>query len=124
MLKVMCGVQVKDRKKLGFMLILGLNAAIDQLTMASSVHWNRHVLRREDGHVLRREDGHVLRREDGHVLRREDGHVLRRTSQFEVEGQRKKGRLKTTCKKWVEGKKQNWSKQGRCTLPIKINCQC
>ena len=34
----------------------------------------------------------------GHVLRREDGHVLRRAFDFEVEGQRKKGRLKRTCK--------------------------
>ena len=40
--------------------------------------------------------GHVLRREDGHVLRREDGHVLRRELDFEVEGQRKKGRPKRT----------------------------
>ena len=28
----------------------------------------------------------------GHVLWREDGHVLRRALDFEVEGQRKKGR--------------------------------
>ena len=38
----------------------------------------------------------------GHVLRREDGHVLRRASDFEVEGQRKKGRSKRTWKKQVE----------------------
>ena len=35
----------------------------------------------------------------GHVLRREDGHVLRKTLDFEVEGQRKKGRPKRTWKK-------------------------
>ena len=29
-----------------------------------------------------------------HVLRREDGHVLRRSLDFQVLGQRKKGRLK------------------------------
>ena len=34
----------------------------------------------------------------GHVLRREDGHVLRKALDFEVEGQRKKGRLKGTWK--------------------------
>ena len=37
-----------------------------------------------------------------HVLRREDGHVLRRALEFEVEGQRKKGRPKRTWKKQVE----------------------
>ena len=67
------------------MFILGLNETMDQLAMENNVRWY--------GHVLRREDGHVLRREDGHVLRREDGHVLRRALDFEVEGQRKEGRL-------------------------------
>ena len=38
----------------------------------------------------------------GHVLRREDGHILRRALDFEVEGQRKKGRPKRTWKKQVE----------------------
>ena len=36
------------------------------------------------------------------MLRREDGHVLRRALDFEVETQRKKGRLKRTLKKKVE----------------------
>ena len=36
------------------------------------------------------------------MLRREDGHVLRRALNFEVEGQRKKGRPKRTWKKQVE----------------------
>ena len=48
--------------------MLGLKEAIDQLTMASSVCWY------------------------GHVLRREDYHILRRALDFEVEGQRKNGR--------------------------------
>ena len=38
----------------------------------------------------------------GHVLRRENGHVLRMALNFEVEGQRKKGRQKRTWKKQVE----------------------
>ena len=54
------------------MLALGLNETIDQLAMASNVHWY------------------------GHVLRREDGHVLRRALDFEVEGQRKNGSPKRT----------------------------
>ena len=45
--------------------------------MANSIHWNGYVLRREDGHILRALD-------------------------FEVAGQRKKGRLKRTWKKQVE----------------------
>ena len=54
------------------MFMLGLSETIDQLAIANSVHWY------------------------GHVLRREDGHVMRRALNFEVEGQRKKGRLKMT----------------------------
>ena len=59
------------------MFMLGLKETIDQLAIANSVHLN------------------------GHVLRREVGHVLRRTLDFEVEGQRKKGRPKSTCRKQV-----------------------
>ena len=76
MVRAMCGVQLKDIKgSMHWMLMLGLNEAIDQLAMASSVSWY------------------------GHVLRRVDGHVLRRAFDFEVEGHRKKGRLKRTWKK-------------------------
>ena len=52
--------------------MLGLNETIDQLAMASCVCWY------------------------GHVLSREDGNVLRRALDFELEGQRKKVRLKRT----------------------------
>ena len=45
----------------------------------------------------------MLMREGGHVLRREGNVVLRRSSHIEVEGQRKKRRLKRTWKKQVEG---------------------
>ena len=54
------------------MFMLGLNETIDQMAMENSVLWY------------------------GHLLRREDGLVLRRALDFEVEGQRKKGRLKRT----------------------------
>ena len=60
------------------MFILGLMETMDQLAMENSVRWY------------------------GHVLRREDGHVLRRAYDFEVEGQRKKGRQKRTWKKQVD----------------------
>ena len=68
-MRVMCGVQLKDRKRsTDLMFMFGLSENIDQLAMVSSVSWY------------------------GHVLKREDGHVLRRALDFEVEGQRKKGR--------------------------------
>ena len=35
-------------------MMLCLNDTIDQLTVANSVRWYGHVLRREIGHVLRR----------------------------------------------------------------------
>ena len=69
MVRAMCGVQFKERKRsTDLMSILGLNETIDQLNMANSVRWHGLVLRREDVHVLRREDGDVLRREDVHVM--------------------------------------------------------
>ena len=43
----------------------------------------------------------------GHVLRREDGHVLRRALDFEIDGQRKKGRLKRTLERQVEEESVN-----------------
>ena len=58
--------------------MLGLKETIDQLAMASSVHWY------------------------GHVLRRDDCHVLRKALDFEFEGQRKKVSPKRMWKKQVE----------------------
>ena len=60
------------------MFKLGLNETIDHLAMKNNVLCY------------------------GHVLRRENGHVFRRPLDFEVEGQRKKGRPKRTWKKQVE----------------------
>ena len=62
------------------MFVLGLSETIDQLAMENSVLWHSHVLRKVDGHILRKALG------------------------FEVEGQRKKGRPKSTWKKHVEEK--------------------
>ena len=73
MVRAICGVQLKDRKRSTYlMFILGLNKTIDQLAMANSVHWHGYVLRRDDGHVLGRA--------------------------FDFEGQRKKGRPKRMWK--------------------------
>ena len=75
MVRVMCGVQLEDRKRsMDLMLMLGLNETTYKLVIANSVRWYGHVLRREDGHVMR-------------------------TLYFEVEGQRKKVRLKRRWKK-------------------------
>ena len=78
-MRAMCGVQLKDRKiSMDLMFKLGLKEAINHLAMANSVRWY------------------------GHVLSREDGHILRRALDFEVEGQRKKGRPRRMWKKQVE----------------------
>ena len=45
MVRVMCGVQHKDRKR-SINLMLDLIKSIDQLAMANSVCWYGHVLRR------------------------------------------------------------------------------
>ena len=77
MMRAMCGVQFKDIK--GSMdLMLCLDETTDQFAMANSARWY------------------------GRVLRREDGHVIRIVLDFEVVGQRKKGRPKRTWKKQVE----------------------
>ena len=79
MTRVMCGVQLKDRKRsTDFMFMLSLNKTINQLAMANSDRWYDHVLRREDGHVLRR------------------------SLDIEVEFQRKKARPNGMWKKQVE----------------------
>ena len=76
MVRAMCGVQLKDRKRsTDLMFMFGLSATIDQLAIANSVRWY------------------------GHVLRREDRHVLRRAIDFKVESQRKIGRPKRTWQK-------------------------
>ena len=47
MVEVVSGVQIKDTiRAVDFMLMLGLNEAMDQLAMANSVHWYGHVLKR------------------------------------------------------------------------------
>ena len=53
MVRAMCGVQLKGRKRAkNLMLILDLSETIDKLAMSHSVRWYGQVLRREDGHVL------------------------------------------------------------------------
>ena len=79
MVRAMCGVQLEDRKISTYlMFVLGLSETIGQLAMANSVHWLAHVLRREDGHVFKR------------------------ALDFEVEGERMKGRWKRTWKRQVD----------------------
>ena len=75
MVRAMCGVLLKDRRGNDCMLMLGINETMGQLAMTTSV------------------------RLYGHMLRREDGHVLRRALHFEVEGQRKQGRLRVNGRK-------------------------
>ena len=56
------------------MPVSGFTEIMYALVMANSMHWY------------------------GDLLRREDGHVTRRALEFEVDGQKKKGRLKRTLK--------------------------
>ena len=45
--RAMCGVQLKDRKRsTDLMSMQGLKETIDQLAMDNSVHWHGHILRR------------------------------------------------------------------------------
>ena len=47
MVRAMCGVQLKDRKRSTYLMFMfGLNETNDQLAMANSVCWHGHVLRR------------------------------------------------------------------------------
>ena len=76
MVRAMCGVQLKDRKRsTNLMLMLGLSVAIDQLAMATLIYGYTQAKAKNV-------------RWDGHMLRREDGSVLRRALNFEVEGQK------------------------------------
>ena len=68
----------RQKKCTDFIFMQGCKETKDQLTMANSVRWH------------------------GHVFMRGDGHVSKRALDFEVEGQRKKGRQKRTWKKQVE----------------------
>ena len=44
MVRAMCGVQLKDRKRTkDLMLMLGLNGTIDQLPMGNSAHCYGHM---------------------------------------------------------------------------------
>ena len=48
MVRAMCGVQHKDKKRsTDLMFIFDLSETIDQLAIASSVRWYGHVLRNE-----------------------------------------------------------------------------
>ena len=57
----------------------------------------------------------------GNVLKMEDGHIWRKTIDSEVEGQRKKGKLKLTWRKQVV--KESIKVGLRiCILLIKVDC--
>ena len=46
MVRAMCGVQLKDRKRCkDLMFMFGLNETMDQLSLANNVHSYAHVLR-------------------------------------------------------------------------------
>ena len=54
MVRAMCGVQLKNRKRFtDLMFMLGFKETVDQLAMANCVRWYGHVLRREGHWILR-----------------------------------------------------------------------
>ena len=54
-MKAMRGVWLTDWKRfVGLVLMLPLGETIDHSTMANSVRWYGHVLRRKDHHILSR----------------------------------------------------------------------
>ena len=83
MVKAMCGAKLANRKNTKNMMdtntgMLGLNQTVNKMAKASGVRWL------------------------GHVLRKEDRDVVRNALEFNVEGQRKRGRSKRTWRKQVE----------------------
>ena len=79
MVTAMCGAKLMEKKRTGdLMEMLGLKKAVVQMAKANGVRWY------------------------GHMLRRDDGHILRKALEFEVNGKRKRGRLRKTWKMQVE----------------------
>ena len=80
--RAMCDAKPAERKNTeGMMDMLGFNQTIDKMAKAIGVRWL------------------------GHVLRKEDDDVVRNALGFNVEGQRKRGRLKRMRRKQVEEKR-------------------
>ena len=74
----MCGVELVDRKKMKeLMEMLGLKETLDRIAKTNGVRWYGHVIRRDDN-------------------------ILKKAMMLEVNGQRKRGRPKTTWRKQVE----------------------
>ena len=79
MVRSMCGVKLVDRKNTEeLMKMLGLKKTLDKMAKANGVRWY------------------------GHLVRRDDESILKKAMMFEVNGPRKRGRLKQTWKKQVE----------------------
>ena len=84
MVRAMCGVQLKDRKKANdLMSMVGLNESIDQQAMVNCVCCY------------------------GYLLIRDEVHVLRMALGLAAKGQGKIGRLKRTLRKQVEEESVN-----------------
>ena len=60
----------------------------------------------------------------GHALRMVHGRVLQRALEFEVDGQRKNGRLKRTWRRQDGQTVWRRFEEGRCTFLIKFDFLC
>ena len=81
MVRSMCGVKSVDRKKMeDLMEMLGLKEILDRMAKANGVRWYGHVIRRDDDIIG----------------------LLQKAMMMEVNGKRKRGRPKLTCRRQVE----------------------
>ena len=77
--RAMCGAKLMEKKRTGDLTeMLGLKETAVQMAKVNGVRWY------------------------GHVLTRDDGHILRKALEFEVRGNRKRGRPKKMWKTQVE----------------------
>ena len=71
--RAICGAKLMEKKRTEDLVeMLGLKETVVQMAKANGVRWY------------------------GYVLRRDDGHILRKALDFEVKGNRKRGRPKKT----------------------------
>ena len=79
MVRSVCGVKLVNRKKIEeLMEMLRVKETLDRMAKASGLRWY------------------------GHVIRRDDDNILKKAMMMEVNGKRKRGRPKMTCRKQVE----------------------
>ena len=84
MVRSMCGIQLVDRKNMEELIeMLGLKEKLDRMAKANGVRWYAHLIRRDDDNILKK------------------------SMMLEMNGQRKRGRPKTTWRRQVKKSVKN-----------------